>query len=189
MHLVNLTSVDGFFLIRVLVRRLESCTTSILNDDGYTTSISNQTTSLRSTLEDHSLSTYCTSTWEPVLDKMLYNRHFHDLFTWLKLYSWHLFRIVFTCVSSSWTQSPKIIILVHIFQFLSRRTVIECVSSLAYQNLISCSPATSSRSSLTALSPHAMSRLCALIWIPLHSFGLSRQTVSTFDLWVSSSSQ
>ena len=72
-----------------------------LNDDGYTPSISNQTTSLRSTLEDHSLSKYCTSTREPVLDKMLYNRHFHDLFTWLKLYSWHLFRIVFTCVSSS----------------------------------------------------------------------------------------
>ena len=32
-------------------------------------SISNQTTSLRSILEDHSLSTYCTSTWEAVLDK------------------------------------------------------------------------------------------------------------------------
>ena len=72
-----------------------------LNDDGYTPSISTQTTSLRSTLEDHSLSTYCTSTREPVLDKMLYNRHFHDLFTWLKLYPWHLFRIVITCVSSS----------------------------------------------------------------------------------------
>ena len=72
-----------------------------LNDDGYTPSISNQTTSLRSTLEDHSLSTYCTSTREPVLDKMLYNRQFHDVFTWLKLHSWHLFRIVFTCVSSS----------------------------------------------------------------------------------------
>ena len=32
-----------------------------------------------------------------------------------------------------WTQSLKIIILVRIVQFLSRRTVIECVSSLAYK--------------------------------------------------------
>ena len=56
----------------------------------------------------------------------------------------------------------------------SRRTVIECVSSLAYSNLISCSPAPSSRSSLPTLSPPAMSRLCALIWIPLYNFGLSR---------------
>ena len=32
-----------------------------------------------------------------------------------------------------WTQSLKIIIPLHIVQFLSRRTVIECVSSLAYQ--------------------------------------------------------
>ena len=69
-----------------------------------------------------------------------------------------------------WTQSLKIIILVHIVHFLSRRTVIECVSSLAYSNLISCSPAPTSRPSLPALSPPAMSRLCAMIWIPLHSF-------------------
>ena len=71
------------------------------NDDGYTPSISNQGTSLRSTLEEHSLSTYCTSTRELVLDKMLYNRHFHDLLTLLKLYPQCLFRIVFTCVSLS----------------------------------------------------------------------------------------
>ena len=56
----------------------------------------------------------------------------------------------------------------------SRRTVIECVSSLAHSNLISCSPAPSSRSSLPALSPPAMSKLCALIWLLLHSLGLSR---------------
>ena len=39
-----------------------------------------------------------------------------------------------------WTESLKIIILVHIVQFLSRHTVIECVSSLAYQLdiLITC---------------------------------------------------
>ena len=68
----------------------------------------------------------------------------------------------------------------------SRSTVIECVSSLANSNLISSSPAPSSRSSLPALTPPAMSRLCALL---LHSFGLSRLTVSIFDLLVSSSSQ
>ena len=56
----------------------------------------------------------------------------------------------------------------------SRCTVIECVSSLAYSHLISCSPAPTSRPSLPALSSPAMSRLCALIWIPLHSLGLSR---------------
>ena len=33
--------------------------------------------------------------------EMHYNRHFHDLFTWLKLYPKHLFRIVCTCVSPS----------------------------------------------------------------------------------------
>ena len=65
----------------------------------------------------------------------------------------------------------------------SRRTVIECVSSLAYSNLISCSPAPSSRSSLPALSSPAMSRLCALIWIPLHSLGLSRPQSQCSTCW------
>ena len=60
----NLTSVDDFFQIWAPVRRLEFMHNfnDFLNDDGYTPSISNQTTRLRSTLEDHSLSTYCTST-------------------------------------------------------------------------------------------------------------------------------
>ena len=100
--LVNLTSVDDFFQIWALVHRLESCTTSTISSimTGYTPSISNQTASLRSTLEDHSLSTYCTST-RGTCTRQNADRHFHDLFTWLKLYPWHLFRIVFTCVSSS----------------------------------------------------------------------------------------
>ena len=53
--LVNLTSVDDFFQIWATQLQYPS--------------ISNQTTSLRSTLEDHSLSTFCTSTREPVLGK------------------------------------------------------------------------------------------------------------------------
>ena len=65
-----------------------------------------------------------------------------------------------------WTQPPQIIMLVRIVEFLSRRVVIECVSSLAYPNLISCSPARTSRSSLSALTAPAMSGLCSLIWIP-----------------------
>ena len=52
--LVNLTSVDDFFQIWATQLQYPS--------------ISNQTTSLRSTLEDHS-STFCTSTREPVLGK------------------------------------------------------------------------------------------------------------------------
>ena len=52
-----------------------------------------------------------------------------------------------------------------IVEFLSRRVVIECVSSLAYPNLISCSPARTSRSSLRALTAPATSGLCSLIWI------------------------
>ena len=73
-----------------------------------------------------------------------------------------------------WTQSVKIIILLRIIQLLARLNVIECVSSLAYSNLISCSPVPTSRPSLPALSSPAMSSLCALIWIPLHGLGLSR---------------
>ena len=44
--------------------------------------------------------TYCTPPGEPAQwspqsklwnqDRMLYDQHFHDLFTWLKLYPWHL---------------------------------------------------------------------------------------------------
>ncbi len=54
--------------------RMRSCgirrtTSTISSMTGYTPSNSNQTTGLRSTLEEHSLSTYCTSTREPVLDK------------------------------------------------------------------------------------------------------------------------
>ena len=56
-------------------------------------------------------------------------------------------------------------LLAYISQLLSRR-VIECVSSLAYLNLISCSPGPTSRSSLPALTLPAMSGLCTLIWIP-----------------------
>ena len=39
------------------------------------------------------------------------NRHFHDLFTWLKLYPKHLFRNCLHLRLTVWTQPPKIIIL------------------------------------------------------------------------------
>ena len=141
---------------------------------GYTPSISNQTTSLRSTLEEHSLSTYCTSIRGTCTRQNAVQSAFPR--------SVHVAEVVSLALVSNclhlrlivWTQSLKIVILVHIFQFLSRRTVIECISSLAYSNLISCSPAPTSRPSLPALSPPAMSILCALIWIPFHRFGLSR---------------
>ena len=60
---------------------------------GYTSSISNQTTSLRSTFEEHSLSIYCTSTRGTCTRQLLYNLHFHDLFTWLKLYPCTYFKL------------------------------------------------------------------------------------------------
>ena len=82
------------------------------------------------------MSTYCTSTQGTCTmvsaikavehRKMLYDRHFHDLFTWLKLYPWHLswnlhLRLII------WTQSLKIIILVHINQFPSALVGVECI--------------------------------------------------------------
>ena len=49
-----------------------------------------------------------------IFDKLLemqYNRHFHDLFTWLKLYPKHLCRNCLHQRLTVWTQPPKIIIL------------------------------------------------------------------------------
>ena len=43
--------------------------------------------------------------------KCRYNRHFHDLFTWLNLYPKHLFRNCLHLRLTVWTQSPRIIIL------------------------------------------------------------------------------
>ena len=68
------------------------------------------------------------------LDKLQYDRHFHGLFTWLKLYprhlSWNLrLRLI------DWTQSLKIIVLVHINQFPSALVEIECVRSIAILSL------------------------------------------------------
>ena len=103
-----------------------------LNDDGYTPSISNQTTSLRSTLEDQS----CRYTVHPrghlYLTKVVQSAFPRSV---------HVAEVVSLALVSNclhlrlnvWTQPLKIIILVHIVQFLSRHTVIECVSSLAYQ--------------------------------------------------------
>ena len=43
---------------------------------------------------------------------MQYNRHFHDLFTWLKLCPKHLFRNCLHLRLTVWTHSPKIMILI-----------------------------------------------------------------------------
>ena len=71
--------------------------------------------------------------------------------------------------------------LAHISQFLTRRVVIECVSSLAHSNLISCSPPPTSRSSLPALTPSAMSgRIPQFTILIIHFLAV---TPAHFDLF------
>ena len=67
--------------------------------------------------------------------EMQYNRHFHDLFTWLKLYPKHLFRNCLHLRLTVWTQTQKIIIralMCATNQFLSRLVDIE--SPLTHSN-------------------------------------------------------
>ena len=73
-----------------------------------------------------------------------------------------------------WTQPPKITILVHIGQFLSRRVDIECVrsvtssvSSLEYLNVVTSANV---NISLPTLTPPAMSGLCLLMRMALAAF-------------------
>ena len=75
------------------------------------------------------------------------------------------------------TQPPKITILAYISQFLSRRVGIErvrgvtsSVSSLEYPNVVSWSPAPTSRSSWPTLIPPVMSALCLLMRMALAAF-------------------
>ena len=68
----------------------------------------------------------------------------------------------------------------YISQFLIRRVVIECISSLAYSNLISCSPAPTSRSSLPALTPPATSGRIPQVTILITQF--LAVTPAHFDL-------
>ena len=77
-----------------------------------------------------------------------------------------------------WTQLPKITILASISPFLSRRVDIECVRSVTSSvsslecpiNVVSWSPAPTSRSSRPTLTPPAMSGPCLLIRMALAAF-------------------
>ena len=99
--LVKLTSVVDFVQIWALIRRLESRITSMISS--MTTGTRPRSQTRRRVFDQHLRNILCRHAAHQRNENStnVVQSAFHDLFTWLKLYRWHVFRIVFPCVSSS----------------------------------------------------------------------------------------